>query len=218
VRVLSRLFRRLFLQLLLAAHAKSRLRFFADHRALADRAAFVAYLEPLRRAEWVVYAKEPFGGPEAVLAYLSRYTHRVAISNHRLVAADERGVAFRYKDYRIDGPGRYKTMTLPTHEFIRRFLIHVLPKGFHRIRHYGLLANGQRAANLARARELLHVPPPATPSQTVATATDAGETPAEPHPCPCCGGRMVVIEVFARGGAPKYRPQRAPPLGSRATS
>jgi Putative transposase/Transposase zinc-binding domain len=218
VRVLSRLFRRLFLQLLLAAHAKSRLRFFADHRALADRAAFVAYLEPLRRAEWVVYAKEPFGGPEAVLAYLSRYTHRVAISNHRLVAADERGVAFRYKDYRIDGPGRYKTMTLPTHEFIRRFLIHVLPKGFHRIRHYGLLANGQRAANLARARELLHVPPPATPSQTVATATDAGETPAEPHPCPCCGGRMVVIEVFARGGAPKYRPQRAPPLGSRAIS
>jgi hypothetical protein len=211
VRVLSRLFRRLFLAMLRAAHAAGRLRFFADHRALADRAAFSAHLEPLRKAEWVVYAKEPFGGPEAVLAYLSRYTHRVAISNHRLVAADHSGVTFRYKDYRLDGPGRYKTMTLPTHEFIRRFLSHVLPKGFHRIRHYGLLANGQRAANLARARELLHVPPPASASQAVATATDAGEPRAEPHPCPCCGGRMLVIEVFVRGGAPRYRPPRAPP-------
>src|ERR671910_11107 len=218
VRVLSRLFRSLFLQMLLAAHAAGRLRFFADHRALALEAAFSAYLEPLRKAEWVVYAKEPFGGPEAVLAYLSRYPHRVAISNHRLVEADQSGVTFRYKDYRIDGPGRFKTMTLPTHEFIRRFLIHVLPKGFHRIRHYGLFANGQRAANLARARELLHVPPPATASQTVETATDAGEPRAEPHPCPCCGGRMLVIEVFARGCAPKYRPQRAPPPGSRAIS
>jgi hypothetical protein len=218
VRVLSRLFRRLFLQLLRAAHAKGRLQFFAAHRALADGAAFDSYLRPLRRAEWVVYAKEPFGGPEAVLAYLSRYTHRVAISNHRLVEADHSGVTFRYKDYRIDGPGRYKTMTLPNHEFIRRFLSHVLPKGFHRIRHYGLFANGQRAANLARARELLHLTPPATASQTVATDTDAGTTRAEPHPCPCCGGRMLVIEVFARGRAPKYRPQRAPPLGSRAIS
>ena len=218
VRVLSRLFRRLFLQMLRAAHAAGRLRFFADHRALAEGAAFDSYLQPLRQAEWVVYAKQPFGGPEAVLAYLSRYTHRVAISNHRLVEADQSGVTFRYKDYRIDGPGRYKTMTLPTHEFIRRFLIHVLPKGFHRIRHYGLFANGQRAANLARARELLHVPPPATASQTVETVTDAGETRAEPHPCPCCGGRMLVIEVFARGCAPKYRPQRAPPLGLRASS
>jgi hypothetical protein len=211
VRVLSRLFRRLFLQMLRAAHAAGRLRFFADHRALADGAAFASYLQPLRQAEWVVYAKEPFAGPQAVLAYLARYTHRVAISNHRLVVADQSGVTFKYKDYRIDGPGRYKTMTLPTHEFIRRFLSHVLPKGFHRIRHYGLFANGNRAANLARARELLHVPPPATPSQTVETATDAGQTRAEPHPCPCCGGRMVVIEVFVRGGAPKYRPQRAPP-------
>ena len=204
--------------MLRAAHAAGRLRFFADHRALAEGAAFASYLQPLRQAEWVVYAKEPFGGPEAVLAYLSRYTHRVAISNHRLVEADQSGVTFRYKDYRIDGPGRYKTMTLSTHEFIRRFLIHVLPKSFHRIRHYGLFANGQRAANLTRARELLHVPPPATASQTVETVTDAGETRADPHPCPCCGGRMLVIEVFARGCAPKYRPQRAPPLGSRATS
>jgi hypothetical protein len=217
VRVLSRLFRRLFLQMLLAAHAAGRLRFFANHAHLVDGAAFGAYLAPLRKAEWVVYAKQPFGGPEAVLAYLSRYTHRVAISNHRLVKADERGVTFRYKDYRIDGPGRYKTMTLPTHEFIRRFLMHVLPKGFHRIRHYGLFANGQRAANLARARELLHVVPPAAASQTVETA-DGSEPRAEPHPCPCCGGRMLVIEVFARGCQPKQPPQRAPPLGPRNIS
>ena len=211
VRVLSRLFRRLFLQLLLAAHAKGRLQFFAAHRALADRAAFGAYLAPLRKAEWVVYAKEPFAGPEAVLAYLSRYTHRVAISNRRLVKADASGVAFKYKDYRIDGPGRDKTMTLPTHEFIRRFLMHVLPKGFHHIRHYGLFANGNRAANLAHARELLHV----APSETVATA-DASAPRVQP--CPCCGGRMLVIEIFARGCTPKHQPQRAPPLGSRAGS
>ena len=215
VRVLSRLFRRLFLQMLLAAHAAGRLRFFADHRALADGAAFSAYLEPLRKAEWVVYAKEPFGGPEAVLAYLSRYTHRVAISNHRLLEANQSGVTFGYKDYRIDGPGRYKTMTLPTHEFIRRFLMHVLPKGFHRIRHYGLFANGNRAANLARARELLHVAPPATASETAETAA-AGEPRVEP--CPCCGGRMLVIETFARGCEPKHRPQRAPQLGRRDIS
>ena len=158
----------------------------------------------------MVYAKEPFGGPEAVLAYLSRYTHRVAISNHRLLEANQSGVTFRYKDYRIDGPGRYKTMTLPTHEFIRRFLMHVLPKGFHRIRHYALFANGNRAANLARARELLHVAPPATASETVETAA-ASEPRVEP--CPCCGGRMLVIETFARGCEPKHRPQRAPPLG-----
>jgi putative transposase/transposase-like zinc-binding protein len=217
VRVLSRLFRRLFLQMLLAAHAAGRLRFFADHRALALEAVFSAYLEPLRKAEWVVYAKEPFGGPEAVLAYLSRYTHRVAISNHRLVEADQSGVTFKYKDYRIDGLGRYKTMTLPIHEFIRRFLMHVLPKSFHRIRHYGLFANGNRAANLARARELLHVAPPATASETVETA-DAGEPRAEPRPCPRCGGHMLVIEIFARGCEPKHPPQRAPPLGPSAIS
>jgi hypothetical protein len=152
VRVLSRLFRRLFLEMLAAAHAADRLAFFSDHAALADRAAFAAFLAPLRRAEWVVYAKEPFGGPQAVLAYLSRYTHRVAISNRRLISADETGVTFKWKDYRIEGPGRSKTMTLPTHEFIRRFLMHVLPKGFHRIRHYGLFGNGNRAANIARAR------------------------------------------------------------------
>jgi Putative transposase/Transposase zinc-binding domain len=215
VRVLSRLFRRLFLQMLRAAHATGRLRFFADDRALADATAFGDYLEPLRKAEWVVYAKEPFGGPEAVLAYLSRYTHRVAISNHRLLEANQSGVTFRYKDYRIEGPGRYKTMTLPTREFIRRFLMHVLPKGFHRIRHYGLFANGNRAANLARARALLHVAPLASASPTVETAAASA---SRVEPCPCCGGRMLVIETFARGCEPKHRPQRAPPLGPRNIS
>jgi hypothetical protein len=159
VRVLSRLFRRLFLEMLAAAHEADRLKFFGDHAALADRAIFAAFLAPLRKVEWVVYAKKPFGGPQAVLAYLSRYTHRVAISNRRLISANETGVTFRWKDYRIEGHARYKTMTLPIHEFIRRFLMHVLPKGFHRIRHYGLFANGNRAENVALARKLLAMPP-----------------------------------------------------------
>src|SRR5882757_9641355 len=136
------LFRRLFLEMLVATHHAGRLQFFGDHARLADEAAFKAYLAPLRKINWVVYAKEPFAGPRPVLRYLSRYTHRIAISNRRLVSADENGVTFKYKDYRIEGPARYKAMTLATDEFIRRFLIHVLPKGFHRIRHYGLLANG----------------------------------------------------------------------------
>ena len=157
VRVLSRLFRRLFLERLLAAHQAGRLKFFGDHAALADAQAFAAYLAPLRRAEWVVYAKRPFGGPQAVLAYLSRYTHRVAIANSRLIACDRNGVTFRWKDYRAEGRDRQKVMTLATAEFIRRFLIHVLPQGFHRIRHYGLLASGTRADNIARARRLLDV-------------------------------------------------------------
>jgi hypothetical protein len=149
VRVLSRLFRRLFLDGLAKLHDSGCLAFFGEHAQLADRAAFVAFLAPLRNTEWVVYAKEPFAGPKAVLAYLSRYTHRVAISNSRLIGIGADGVTFRVKDYRIDGPGRYTTMTLKAHEFIRRFLIHVLPKGQHRIRHYGLFANGNRAANSA---------------------------------------------------------------------
>ena len=157
VRVLSRLFRRLFLEKLIAAHEAGRLKFFGDHAALADAQAFAAYLAPLRRSEWVVYAKRPFGGPQAVLAYLSRYTHRVAISNSRLIACDGNSVTFRWKDYRVEGRERQKVMTLATDEFIRRFLIHVLPHGFHRIRHYGLLASGTRADNIARARELLAV-------------------------------------------------------------
>ena len=152
VEVLSALFRRLFLQMLVAAHHAGRLQFFGDHVRLADKVAFKAYLRPLREIDWVVYAKAPFAGPKQVLRYLSRYTHRIAISNRRLLSADHNGVTFKYKDYRIEGPAPYKTMTLATDEFIRRFLIHVLPKGFHRIRHYGLLASANRAANsLTRA-------------------------------------------------------------------
>ena len=199
VRVLSRLFRRLFLQKLLAAHQANNLKFFGDHAALADPQAFAAYLAPLRRTEWVVYAKRPFGGPQAVLAYLSRYTHRVAIANSRLIACDRNGVTFRWKDYRADGRDRQKVMTISTGEFIRRFLIHVLPHGFHRIRHYGLLASGTRADNIARARELLTVAKP------VGQPTIAAVDPGKPT-CPCCGGRMIIIEVFARGATPRHRP------------
>ena len=172
VEVLSALFRRLFLEMLVAAH--DHLQFFGDHVRLTDKAAFDAYLKPLREIDWVVYAKEPFAGPKQVLRYLSRYTHRVAISNRRLVSAGENGVTFKYKDYRIEGPGRYKTMTLATGEFIRRFLIHVLPKGFHRIRQISLilfnnlwmLASGNRAANIAHARQLLAIPSPSKSPET----------------------------------------------------
>src|SRR5262245_39576271 len=161
VEVLSALFRRLFLQLLRAAHRAGRLQFFGNHAALASKAAFDRYLKPLWKRKWVAYCKTPFAGPKQVLRYLSRYTHCVAICNRRLISAGENGVTFRYKDYRLDGTARYKTTTLATGEFIRRFLIHVLPKGFHRIRHYGLLAKGNRAANITHARELLAMPSPA---------------------------------------------------------
>ena len=207
VRVLSRLFRRLFLERLLAAHQANRLKFFGEHAALADAQAFAAYLAPLRRAEWVVYAKRPFGGPQAVLAYLSRYTHRVAISNSRLIACDRTGVTFRWKDYRAGG--RQKVMALATGEFIRRFLSHVLPTGFHRIRHYGLLASGTRAGNIARARELLTLPK-AHNDTASSTCTDASEPQTLSRPCPCCGGRMIVIETFERGSSPRYRPAASP--------
>jgi hypothetical protein len=211
VRVLSRLFRRLFLTALVAEHDAGHLKFFGDHTGLANREAFADFLAPLKQAEWVVYAKEPFGGPEAVLAYLSRYTHRVAISNRRLIAADEKTVTFKFKDYRIEGPGRYRSMTLATGEFIRRFLIHVLPKGLHRIRHYGLFANGNRTANIARARELLAVPARGE-EPDVSTAAGPGEPSVLPRPCPCCGGRMIVIEIFARGSTPRHRPTPLPLL------
>jgi predicted Zn-ribbon and HTH transcriptional regulator len=195
VRVLSRLFRRLFLEKLTAAHQQ--LAFFSHHAPLANAQAFATYLAPLRKTEWVVYSKRPFGGPAAVLAYLSRYTHRVAIANSRLIACDQQGVTFRWKDYRIEGRDRYKRMTLTTDEFIRRFLIHVLPRGFHRIRHYGLLARAACADNIARARELLAVPkPPAEP----ADATNNNDR------CPHCSGRMIVIETFVRGSMPRHRP------------
>ena len=208
VEVLSALFRRLLLQMLVAAQHAGRLQFFGEHARLADKAAFKAYLAPLREIDWVVYAKEPFAGPRQVLRYLSRYTHRIAISNRRLVVADHKGVTFKYKDYRIEGPARYKTMTLATDEFIRRFLIHVLPKGFHRIRHYGLLATGARAANIAHARELLAVPSRPKEPETPEAAID--EPRVLPRPCPCCGARMIVIETFERGCEPKHRPTPAP--------
>ena len=203
VRVLSRLFRRLMLEKLSQAHDKGLLTLQGSLAKLATPAAFAAALKPLRWKNWFVYIKEPFAGPEAVLAYLSRYTHRVAISNTRLIAHDKRGVTFRYKDYRADGLARQKAMTLATDEFIRRFMLHILPKGFHRIRHYGLFASAGRAANIVRLRELLGAiplaPPEASPSQ---------EQPAETvlPPCPCCGGRMILIEVFERGMQPRYRP------------
>jgi hypothetical protein len=197
VRVLSRLFRRLFLEKLTAVHQQ--LAFFGNHAPLANAQAFATYLAPLRKTEWVVYSKRPFGGPAAVLAYLSRYTHRVAIANSRLIACDQQGVTFRWKDYRIKGRDRYKRMTLATDEFIRRFLIHVLPKGFHRIRHYGLLATSKRIDNIARACELLAAPKPPAES---ADASDDNEA----HSCPHCGGRMIIIETFARGSTPRHRP------------
>ncbi|MFQ5467255.1 MAG: IS91 family transposase [Kiloniellaceae bacterium] len=207
VRVLSRLFRRLFLEKLAAAHDADRLCFFGDHPRLADAQAFAGYLAPLRKAEWVVYAKRPFAGPEAVFAYLSRYTHRVAISNSRLISLDDHHVTFKYKDYRRKRHERYKTMTLTPHEFIRRFLIHVLPHGFHRIRHYGLFANGGRAENLARARQLLGVVVQRREADTTDAAND-NQAPTLAQPCPCCGGPMIIIQTFERGVQPRAPPPR----------
>jgi hypothetical protein len=196
VRALSRLFRRLMCQRLVAAHTKGVLQFFAENAPLHDPDAFGAFLKPLRRSEWVVYAKRPFPGPDCVLSYLARYTHRVAIANSRLVAFDGKRVSFKWKDYRRQGDARYGVMTLDAHEFIRRFLLHVLPDGFHRIRHYGLFANPTRADNIATARALLADPALATPTQTAAPEPRTSMT------CPCCGGRMILIEVFERGAGP----------------
>ncbi len=208
VNVLARLFRGKLLAMLTQAHVEGRLKFFNTHAELANKKAFKRFLAPLRRIKWMVYCKDPFAGPQQVLRYLSRYTHRVAISNRRLVAADDGGVSFRWKDYRIAGPGRWKTMTLTAHEFIRRFLMHVLPKGFHRIRHYGLFANGNRAESIAKARELLAVPPPSKEPE----GAKADQPCALSHPCPCCGGRMLIIETFAPGCEPKYQPNATPPV------
>ena len=207
VRVLSRLFRRLFLEKLAAAHAREALSFFGDLAHLTTPEAFAAQLAPLRRVEWVVYAKSPFGGPAAVLAYLARYTHRVAIANSRLVSLDDHAVRFRWKDYRAADPAtgavKIGTMALSPEEFIRRFLLHVLPTGFHRIRHYGLLAKGPSAPDLSQVRALIT----AQTSEAVAPP-EAEREPAEPEPpaCPGCGGRMRIIEVFERG--------RSPPAGA----
>ncbi len=207
VRVLGALFRRLFLARLIALHTAGRLGFFGSMVQLAGRRAFLRHLAPVRNKRWVVYAKAPFAGPEAVLAYLSRYTHRVAISNSRLIACDEAGVTFRYKDYRRSGPERQQVMTLSPDEFIRRFLLHVLPRGFHRIRHYGLLAATSRKASLALARALLAVAP--VPDD------DGIEEPADVRlACPCCGGRMVIVEAFARWHQPRGPPSPPPTTGT----
>jgi Putative transposase/Transposase zinc-binding domain len=208
VHVLAAKFRGKFLAMLGEAHADGKLNFFNTHVGLADPKIFKRFLGPLRHLDWIVYCKAPFAGPEPVLRYLSRYTHRVAISNRRLVAADDGGIAFRWKDYRIEGPGRWKTMTLAPAEFIRRFLIHVLPKGFHRIRHYGLFANGNRRETIARVRELLAVAE--QPKTNDRDARDTSQPCVAPRPCPCCGGRMIIIEVFARGATPQHRPSPPP--------
>jgi hypothetical protein len=186
------------------------LEFFADQAALAEPPVFRARVAALRKVEWVVYAKRPFGGPDAVLAYLSRYTHRIAIANSRLVAFDGERVTFKWKDYRAKGDARYKLMTLDADEFIRRFLIHVLPDGFHRIRHYGFLANGNRNSSIALARQLLGVPDPAQPSGDSNAAENDPED-EDRNTCPCCGGRMVVVETFEPGCRPRLWP--LPPIG-----
>ena len=213
VRVLSRLFRRLFLKKLYDAYHAGKLRFFGEHQALAEATIFIDWLKPLRQCEWVVYAKRPFAGPAAVLAYLSRYTHRVAIANSRLIALDERGVTFKWKDYRAKGRCRHKVMTLTSDEFIRRFLLHVLPSGFHRIRYYGLIANAGRKDNLAQARELLISKKPEDTTDAGANGSDtvdggnSDELTHATYICPDCGAPMIVIDTFARGQLP-----RAPPM------
>jgi hypothetical protein len=213
VRVLSRLFRRLFLERLVEAYQAGELKFFGEHQALTDASVFLDWIKPLRKIEWVVYAKRPFAGPEAVLAYLSRYTHRVAIANSRLLKFNDQGVTFKWKDYRSKQRFRHKAMTLNTDEFIRRFLIHVLPSGFHRIRYYGLLANSGRRDNLKRARELLiaKTDDDDANDQGAIDSAQSNETP-EPIPatfiCPACGSPMIIIECFERGQLPRAPPPR----------
>ena len=206
VRVLGALFRRLFLSQLIQLHQAGKLAFFGSLAALADRRAFGRHIGPVREKRWVVYAKAPFAGPEAVLAYLSRYTHRVAISNRRLISFDEAGVTLRFKDYRRDAAERQQVMTLATDEFIRRFLIHVLPRGFHRIRHYGLLASSTHKDAMALARRLLGVAAPAEEPEP--------DEPTDYRPqCPCCGGHMVITETFERWRQPRAPPSRSLPPG-----
>ena len=204
MRVLSRLFRRLFLEGLAALHKSGRLAFLGDLAPLADKRAFDSALAPLRRTEWVVYAKRPFAGPQAVLAYLSRYTHRVAISNSRLIALDQAGVTFKWKDYRIKSRDRLKTITFDAAEFIRRFLLHVLPSGFHRIRHYGLFAGMVRAHNIERARQALAAST-APAEKERAEADNETETLPTARRCTRCGGRMIIVETFER-----TRPAQSP--------
>ena len=210
VRVLSRLFRRRFLEELVVAHRTGKLQFFGKYADLAGPQAFAKWLAPVRKCEWVVYAKRPFAGPQAVLAYLSRYTHRVAIANSRLVALDERGVTFRWKDYRDKGDQdkpRHKTMTLSADEFMRRFLLHVLPSGFHRIRHFGMLANNGRKEKIALARELLDVAPPAIEAPQAKGADAPADLVRSNFVCRHCGAQMIITQTIGRGQS-----IRAPPM------
>ena len=210
VRVLSRLFRRLFLEQLSDAHRAGTLQFFGEHQSLAEAKTFADWLKPLRQCEWVVYAKRPFAGPDAVLAYLSRYTHRVAIANSRLIAMDEQGVTFKWKDYRAKERGRHKTMTLTADEFMRRFLLHVLPSGFHRIRHYGLIANTTRKDNLACARKLLLVEKTIETANAETNDADTVDSSDESvtYVCPDCGAPMIIIDTFMLGQLPRAPPAR----------
>jgi hypothetical protein len=212
VRVLSRRFRHVFLEKLGEAHRAGKLQFFGEHQRLVEAGTFAEWLKPLRQCEWVVYAKRPFAGPEAVLAYLARYTHRVAIANSRLVALDEHGVTFRWKDYRAKERYRHKTMTLAADEFIRRFLLHVLPAGLHRIRHYGLFANATRKDSLAQARELLMdeiTDEPVEAATNDADTTDSGNPDASAtYVCTECGSAMIIIETFERSQLPRAPPRR----------
>ena len=207
VRVLSRLFRRLFLEKLSQAYQSGQLQFFGGQKRLQEEREFMNWIEVHRKKEWVVYAKRPFAGPAAVLAYLSRYTHRVAIANSRLLSMNEHEVIFKWKNYRLEGADRFQSMTLTTDEFIRRFLIHVLPGGFHRIRHYGLIANAKRKDNLKRARELLKVPEQST--QDKVTDKEGGEVdePESTYICPDCGAPMIIIETFLRCQHPRAPPE-----------
>ena len=203
VRVLSRLFRRLFLEKLTALYQANTLQFFGDLVGLKEAKVFANWIEPARKQEWVVYAKRPFAGPESVLAYLSRYTHRIAISNSRLISVNDRGVTFKWKDYRVEGRDRHKTMTLSVDEFIRRFLLHVLPSGFHRIRYYGFLANAHRTANLTQARAVLSDKMEHTRKVEIKVINDL---PVSPYICPKCASPMIIIETFERGQQPRSPP------------
>ena len=206
VRVLSHLYRRLFLEKLTQAYQLNKLQFFAQQQAIKEEKHFMDWITSLSQIEWVVYAKRPFAGPAAVLAYLSRYTHRIAIANSRLLSMDEHGITFRWKDYRLKGAKRYKPMTLTADEFIRRFLIHVLPSGFHRLRHYGLIANANRKDNLLRARKLLQVKEAECPAQEETTDKYQSENQETTYVCPDCGAPMIIIETF-----PRCQQPRAPP-------
>ncbi len=212
VRVLSRLYRRLFLEKLTQAYQLNQLQFFAQQQAIKEEKPFKDWIKSLSQIEWVVYAKRPFAGPAAVLAYLSRYTHRIAIANSRLLSMDEKGISFKFKNYRCKKAKRYTSMTLTTDEFIRRFLIHVLPGGFHRLRHYGFIANANRKNDLVRARKLLRVNEAECSAQEETTEKQQSEEQVATYVCPDCGAPMIIIETFVHNQQP-----RAPPVKSGGT-